>query len=206
MPGKLLSAEEMRLAMTWYQEDDMTPGEIGKLLRRDKSTMTRLLVKQSERLSRGQPKALSSDEVDRVVGVLNRMLAEADGEHEVTAAMLRREARVKASTRTILRELHARKIFFRRLREKPLLTKEDVKSRLTFARKYKGKTAQWWNTHIDMHIDLKFFPVLLTYNHVFVLRACMPAFLQCRRLTRQHHASITPASRQHHASITPASR
>jgi hypothetical protein len=161
MPGKLLSAEEMRLAMTWYQEDDMTPGEIGKLLRRDKSTMTRLLVKQSERLSRGQPKALSSDEVDRVVGVLNRMLAEADGEHEVTAAMLRREARVKASTRTILRELHARKIFFRRLREKPLLTKEDVKSRLTFARKYKGKTAQWWNTHIDMHIDLKFFPVLL---------------------------------------------
>ena len=72
--------------------------------------MTRLLVKQDERLSRGQPKAMSSDEIDSLVGVLNRMLAEANGEYEVTAAMLRREARVNASTRTILRELHARKI------------------------------------------------------------------------------------------------
>ena len=89
------------------------------------------------------------------------MLAPANGEYEVTAAMLRREARVKASTRTILRELHARKSFFRRLREKPLLTKEDIKSRLAFARKDKDKTAKWWNTHIDMHIDLKHFPVLL---------------------------------------------
>ena len=53
---------------------------------------------------------MSSDEIDSLVGVLNRMLAEANGEYEVTAAMLRREARVNASTRTILRELHARKI------------------------------------------------------------------------------------------------
>ena len=42
-----------------------------------------------------------------------------------------------------------------------MLTPGDVKSRLAFARKYKGKTAKWWNTHIDMHIDLKHFPILL---------------------------------------------
>ena len=142
MPGTVLSAVEIRLAKMWFNEDEMTPAEIGKLLRRDKSTMTRLLVKQDERLSRGQPKAMSSDEIDSLVGVLNRMLVEANGEYEVTAAMLRREARVKVSTRTILRELHARKIFFRRLREKPLLTKEDLKSRCAFARKYKDKTAK----------------------------------------------------------------
>ena len=161
MPGTVLSAVEIRLAKMWFNEDEMTPAAIGKLLRRDKSTMTRLLVKQDERSSRGQPKAMSSDEIDSLVAVLNRMLAEANGEYEVTAAMLRREARVKVSTRTILRELHARKIFFRRLREKPLLTQEDIKSRLAFARKYKDKTSKWWNTHIDMHIDLKHFPVLL---------------------------------------------
>ena len=161
MPGKLLSPEEIRLASLWHEEDDMTPAEIARLLRRNKSTMTRLLVKQDERTGRGQPKSLDSEQVDGLVSVLQRMLEDADGKYEVTASMLRREARVKASTRTILRELHSRKIFFRRLREKPLLTPHDVKSRLAFARRYKGKTAKWWRTHIDIHIDLKHFPVLL---------------------------------------------
>ena len=66
MPGKLLTADEIRLAEMWYDEDSMTPAEIAKLLRRNKSTMTRLLVKQDERLGRGQPQALSSDDNDDV--------------------------------------------------------------------------------------------------------------------------------------------
>ena len=43
-PYKKLSDEEVRLAKLWYDEDDMEPSEIAALLRRDKSTMTRLLV------------------------------------------------------------------------------------------------------------------------------------------------------------------
>ena len=60
MSGKLLSSEEIRLATMWYKDDDMTPGAIAKLLRRNKSTMTRLLVKQDERTGHGQPKSLCS--------------------------------------------------------------------------------------------------------------------------------------------------
>lgn len=161
MPGELLSAEEIRLAKMWYDEDDMAPADIAKLLRRDKSTITRLLVKKVERKSRGQPKALSDTEIDRLVKVLTRLVVKADGEYEVTAEMLRRAARVDISTRTILNALHSRKIYFRRLREKPLLTPEDVKARLAFAKKYKGKSAKWWNSFIDMHIDAKFFKVYL---------------------------------------------
>ena len=161
MPGKLLSPDEIRLAKMWYAEEDMTPGEIAKLLRRDKSTMTRLLVKEPERLTRGQPKVLSETDIDEMVEEVNRMVEEADGEWEVTVDMLRREMGWKISTKTMSRALHARKIYFRRLREKPLLTKQDVKDRLAFARKFRGKSAKWWNTFIDMHIDLKFFPVLL---------------------------------------------
>ena len=74
MPGKLLSPEEIRLANLWHEEDDMTPAEIAKLLRRNKSTMTRLLVKQDERTGRGQPKSLDSEQVDGLVSVLQRML------------------------------------------------------------------------------------------------------------------------------------
>ena len=67
MPGKALSLDEVRLAKMWYEEDEMTPTEIAKLLRRHKSSLTRLLVQQGERLRRGQPKVLSSDSVDTLV-------------------------------------------------------------------------------------------------------------------------------------------
>ncbi len=45
-PYKTLSAEEVRFATMWYKEDNMEPSEVASLLRRDKSTMARLLVMQ----------------------------------------------------------------------------------------------------------------------------------------------------------------
>lgn len=89
------------------------------------------------------------------------MVAHANGEYKVTVDMFRRGDGIQVSTRTILKALTNRKIFFLRLREKPLLTGEDVNARFAFARKYNGNTAMRWNTSIDMHIDAKHFPVLL---------------------------------------------
>ena len=43
-PHNKLSAEEIRLAKTRFADGGMRPCEIAELLRRDKSTMTRLLV------------------------------------------------------------------------------------------------------------------------------------------------------------------
>ena len=43
---KKLSAEEQRLASKWYWEHGKAPSEIAGLLGRDKSTLTRFLVKQ----------------------------------------------------------------------------------------------------------------------------------------------------------------
>ena len=54
-PYKKLSDEEVRLARLWYKEDGMSPAEIAELLRRDKSTMTRLLVMEKERKPQGRP-------------------------------------------------------------------------------------------------------------------------------------------------------
>ena len=52
-----MSSEELRLAKLWYDEDGKTPLEISQLLRRDKSTITRHVVKrarQKRRRSRGR--------------------------------------------------------------------------------------------------------------------------------------------------------
>ena len=45
-PYNKLSADEIRLAKMRRDEDGMAPSEIAELLRRDKSSMTRLLVMQ----------------------------------------------------------------------------------------------------------------------------------------------------------------
>ena len=53
-PYTKLSADEVRLAKLWHAEDGMSPLEIAALLRRDKSTMIRLLVLQAERVTQGR--------------------------------------------------------------------------------------------------------------------------------------------------------
>ena len=160
-PYRKLSSEEIRLAKLWHEEDGMEPSEIASLLRRDKSTMTRLLVKKQVRKKGGRPVSLSDEDIDRLVETLDNMIVAADRKYEVTVEMLRKRARCKASARTISRALHARKIFFRRLREKPVLTAEDIAARKKFAQTYKGKSATWWKAFIDLHIDVKHFPVYL---------------------------------------------
>lgn len=67
----------------------------------------------------------------------------------------------EASTKTISKALHARSIYFRKLTEKPTLTKQDTKDRAVFAAKYGDKSGNWWLQSIHMHIDVKHFNVFL---------------------------------------------
>ena len=71
-PYTKLSAEEIRLAKLRYDEDDMQPSKIAELLRRDKSTMTRLLVKQEVRMKEGRPKTLHDAAVDKLVSLFSQ--------------------------------------------------------------------------------------------------------------------------------------
>ena len=160
-PYKKLSCEEIRLARMWHTEDHMEPCEIAGLLRRDVSTMTRLLVLQNERKQEGRPVALDGAAVDKMIVLLDHMVVVAGGRYEVTVDMLRRRSRSKVCNRTISDALHSREVYFRRLREKPVLSADDIKARKAFGNKYKGKTCAWWTSFIDIHIDVKHFPVFL---------------------------------------------
>ena len=162
MVWRKLSEEELRLARTWYAVDGESPREIARRLGRDKSTLTRLLVKRTPRKSQGRRSVLSTGQVDRIEAKLREKVAKAAGRYEVTVSMVRKAARVKASSRTVLKALHKRGVYFRRLREKPLLTEADVRDRLAFARKYHKKPASWWQQHIHAAIDVKHFQVFLS--------------------------------------------
>ena len=55
-----MSSEELRLAKLWYDEDGKTPLEISQLLRRDKSTITRHVVKRARHMEKESREARQS--------------------------------------------------------------------------------------------------------------------------------------------------
>ncbi len=93
------------MAKMWYEEDDMTPREIADLLRRDKSTITRHVVKGHIPKRDGRPRMLSEADVDALEALLEKMIKKADRQYEVTLEMLKKEAGCHASVWTIRREL-----------------------------------------------------------------------------------------------------
>ena len=114
-----------------------------------------------ERKDEGRPTILDDAAIDKLIATLDHMVVVADGQHEVTVDMLRRRARCNAGNRTISNALHARKVYFRRLREKPVLTHDDIVARKAFAKEHMDKSVARWLSHVDMHIDVTHFPVHL---------------------------------------------
>ena len=134
-----LSADEIRLAKAWYDQDE-EPSEIAERLGRSKSTLTRLLVKGAARKSQGRRSALTQAQIDFLVRRPDELIRRSQNRYTVWVAMLKRSTRIKAGERTILKALHARNILFRKLREKPVLTAADITERYAFAAKYRHKS------------------------------------------------------------------
>ena len=195
---KKLSAEEQRLAKKWYSEDNMKPCEIARLLRRDKSTLTRLLVKQVERKKQGRPRVLSNADIDFLERRLHELIVKSMGKYHVTAAMVKCSARCKASVKAMQLAFRIRRIFFRKMREKPLLTEDDVKARYAWATKYRHKTRAWWLKAFDAAIGGELFKVYL--NGKERLRAARHATYGAYRKPDKglHQAYVRPKGALHH--------
>ncbi len=146
-----MTPTEMRLAKTWFEKNKLAPSEIAARLGRDKSVMTRLLVKQVPRKKQGRNAKLSKADVDALERRLDDMIVAADTKYHVTGLMLKKAANSKASVKTIQKALRQRGIYFRKLREKPLLTPDDIKDRFKFGKKNKDKPLSFWKkmTYID---------------------------------------------------------
>ena len=89
--------DEIRFAKTWYGKDKIPPSEIAARLGRDKSALTRLLVRQAPRKKQGAPPKLTEAKIDFLVKRLHELIVKADCKYSVTVNMLKRSARVKAS-------------------------------------------------------------------------------------------------------------
>ena len=90
------------------------------------------------------------------------MVDKVAGSKEVTLGMPMRRSRTKASIRTVADRLRKRGYQFRDLREKPILTPDDIKLHYKFAKTYKDKPDVWWLSYIHVHLDNHMFKVATT--------------------------------------------
>jgi hypothetical protein len=88
-PYKKMSDKEVRLARLWYKEDGMDSVEIAELLRRNKSTVTRLPVVGKERKAQGRPAMWATRPLTSWSRCWITWGVQADANHEVTVDMLR---------------------------------------------------------------------------------------------------------------------
>ena len=135
---------------------------IAKVTERNKKAIYNVLSGNAKFAKRGPKKKLGEKEVNHLVRTLKAMIKQAKSRWEITLRMLKKRTKCNLDDGTVRKALAARKIKFRRLRSKPLLTKEDRRARYLFARKFKGKPRSWWLKKIRMHIGLKNFAVYTT--------------------------------------------
>ena len=131
MAWKKMCDTEITLAKRWFLQDSETITEIAKRLRRDTSIITRLLIKRAPRKAQGRKKAFTDAAVDKLQAKLEALIKKADGKREVAVKMLKKSTRCKLSERTILNALHDRGVYVRPLRQKPVLTDDDIVARKT---------------------------------------------------------------------------
>ena len=151
-----------------WMEEGKSATKIAELLRRDLSTVARRMRRLSSRRRQpcgaGRPKKLSAADEGRVERVAERMIQQAGSEWLVTAGMVKKALKLKCCDRVILEALHRRGIFFRPMRQKPVLTVNDVRDRAAFAEQFVGKPASFWQNTVHAFMDNKFFKPYLTKN------------------------------------------
>ena len=152
----------------------MSTSTIGSLLRRNKGTVSRHMIKKSH-LKKAKPFGrrpfITPQILNKLMRVRDRLIKKADALYDVTLKEVRATAGVSASERTIHRAFRKQGIRFRPFSEKPPLTKDDVEERYAFGLKYEDRSGDTWLKTPHMTIDCKKFPVYLNgYARDFAAR------------------------------------
>ena len=160
---RCMSNCERRLARLWYEEDETPVEEIARRLRRGRHAIWRLLGEEEgqERRGVGRKPVLTEEDKDRLVQHINGLVKKAAVRYTVTAAMIHATFRKQPPVciRVVQDAMHERNIWFHKLREKPILTDEDIKERYLWSKKYRHMSPEWFKSHIQLHIDNHAFKV-----------------------------------------------
>lgn len=115
----------------------------------------------TERTGVGRKAAMTEEDKDRLVLHVDKLVKRAAVRYTVTCDMIHATFQMRpAVCDRVLREaMHERGIWFRKLREKPLLTDDDVQERYQWSKKYRKMLPAFFQSHIQLHIDNHAFKV-----------------------------------------------
>ena len=150
-----LQAREVAIIRRLHQVIGLPVTQIASAVDRNKSTVYGALDTNWTSEKRGRKELLTKVDVNLLVRTTKALIQQAAAKREVTLAMILRRAKLKVSQTCARKALQKRGVRFRKMRSKPLLTKDDVKARFRFAKKYRNKPRAWWRSHVQLYIDLK---------------------------------------------------
>ena len=115
------------------------------------ATSRRLIPRDARRANPGRPKVLSLRDERLIVRTLQRLRSE---RASFSARKIQEETGLfNVSLKTIYRALRKNGYRYRQSRKKGLLSKDDLKKRLKFARSMKDKPVNFWSTDITFYFD-----------------------------------------------------
>ena len=146
--------------MRKWREEGKGISEIMKLTGRAKQTVISHTTPQKKpRIGSRRRKIITAPVFKKLLKTMQSMQKKANATKEISVASIKKKAGVQDSDRVILQEFHANDIWFRPLRQKPILEDEDVIARRAFADKYRTRSVEGWVEQPQAIIDNKNFPI-----------------------------------------------
>jgi hypothetical protein len=107
---------------------------------------------------------IAKDDFLALVSAAKALHKEVKGEKDVSIAMIKERAGVSACDRTCLESFHANGIWYRKLKERPILTDADVKERYQWGLEKERRSGERWVTKPHCIIDNKHFQFYTNKN------------------------------------------
>ena len=140
--------------------------QIVSITGRSKETINKVLnpsVAVKKTIKKGAPRKLGEAEFKKALKSMDRLQkAKHPKGKEVTVGMIIHDAGLDVSERALLREFHARYIRFYKLKQRQILTSDDIKSRKVWAKAHKGRKPSTWAKKPHAIIDNKHFQLFTT--------------------------------------------
>jgi hypothetical protein len=131
---------------------------------RSPDTIRSILHSKGANRGSGASVQFSAKDLDKVLQVTETMVKNADAQKEITLANILAKAGVHVGGRTVRDSMKAKKYFFLKLKEKLLLTDEDILKCEAWTAKHKRRTRLQWVQTPHAIIDNKKFPKTGCHN------------------------------------------
>lgn len=153
-----VTEREQELMRQWRKNNCTIKTIMDRTGRAKKTVLSHLDSKRVGKGS-GRRKVITPAAFKKLDKAVTALQKKANARTEISVRAVKEKAGVEASDRAVLEAFHEKDIWFRPLRQKPILTDEDVAERKVFGGKYIARSKEQWLRMPEAIIDNKNFPI-----------------------------------------------